>query len=255
MQKIINFAWTLIFMDFISYILIFLMALGASVTQRVCGFGFGIFIMMVLPFIMPTFGEATALSGLLAIFTALVPAIHMVRNVPWRKLIPILVTFVIVSFFSVLMVKHIDSHILKKVLGGVMILISLYFMFMNGKFTLKPSIPVQVSMGTISGIMGGLFAMQGPPAVIYFIGCSKDKTEYMAITQWYFLIGNTMMTIYRAGHGFVTGTVLTSWCVGIAGVLIGLVIGARIFHKINADVLRRVIYGFMAFSGVVALLS
>src|SRR5574344_2201290 len=122
MQKIINFAWTLIFMDFTSYILIFLMALGASVTQRVCGFGFGIFIMMVLPFIMPTFGEATALSGLLAIFTALVPAIHMVRNVPWRKLIPILVTFVIVSFFSVLMVKHIDSHILKKVLGGVMIL-------------------------------------------------------------------------------------------------------------------------------------
>lgn len=255
MQKIINFAWTLIFMDFVSYILIFLMALGASVTQRVCGFGFGIFIMMVLPFIMPTFGEATALSGLLAIFTALVPAIHMVRHVPWRKLIPILVTFVIVSFFSVLMVKHIDSHILKKVLGGVMILISLYFMFMNGKFTLKPSIPVQVSMGTISGIMGGLFAMQGPPAVIYFIGCSKDKTEYMAITQWYFLIGNTMMTIYRAGHGFVTGTVLTSWCVGIAGVLIGLLIGARIFHRINADVLRRVIYGFMAFSGVVALLS
>ena len=91
-------------MDFSSYILIFLMALGASVTQRVCGFGFGIFIMMVLPFIMPTFGEATALSGLLAIFTALVPAIHMVRHVPWRKLIPILVTFVIVSFFSVLMV-------------------------------------------------------------------------------------------------------------------------------------------------------
>lgn len=242
-------------MDFSSYILIFLMALGASVTQRVCGFGFGIFIMMVLPFIMPSFGEATALSGLLAIFTALVPAIHMVRDVPWRKLIPILVTFVIVSFFSVLMVKHIDSHILKKVLGGVMILISLYFMFMNGKFTMKPSITVQVSMGTISGIMGGLFAMQGPPAVIYFIGCSKDKTEYMAITQWYFLIGNAMMTVYRAGHGFVTGTVLTSWCVGIAGVLIGLLIGARIFHRINADVLRRVIYGFMAFSGVVALLS
>ena len=230
------------------------MALGASVTQRVCGFGFGIFIMMVLPFIMPSFGEATALSGLLAIFTALVPAIHMVRDVPWRKLIPILVTFVIVSFFSVLMVKHIDSHILKKVLGGVMILISLYFMFMNGKFTMKPSITVQVSMGTISGIMGGLFAMQGPPAVIYFIGCSKDKIEYMAITQWYFLIGNTMLTVYRAGHRFVTGTVLTSWCVGIAGVLIGLLIGARIFHRINADVLRRVIYGFMAFSGVAALL-
>lgn len=242
-------------MSITSYIVIFLMALGASVTQRVCGFGFGIFIMMVLPFIMPSFGEATALSGLLAIFTALIPAIHMVKNVPWKKLIPILVTFIIVSFFSVLMVKHIDSSILKRVLGGIMILISLYFMFLNGKFVLKPTMTVQISMGTLSGVMGGLFAMQGPPAVIYFLGCSKDKIEYMAITQWYFLIGNTMMTIYRAGHGFVTPCVLGSWCVGIAGVLIGLLIGARIFHRINPDLLRRIIYGFMAFSGLVALVG
>ena len=76
-------------MDILDFILVFLMASGASLTQRVCGFGFGIFIMMLLPFIMPSFAEATALSGLLAIFTALVPAVRMVRQVPWRKLIPI----------------------------------------------------------------------------------------------------------------------------------------------------------------------
>lgn len=231
------------------------MALGASMTQRVCGFGFGIFIMMVLPFIMPSFGEATALSGLLAIFTALVPALHLVKKVPWKKLIPILLTFIVVSHFGVTLVKHIDSSLLKKILGAVMIIISIYFMFLNGKFTLKPSLGVQVGMGTISGLMGGLFAMQGPPAVIYFIGCTKDKEEYMAITQWYFLIGNSMMTIYRAGHGFLTPFVLESWVVGMAGVLIGLLIGAKIYVRINADLLRKIIYGFMAFSGLIALIS
>lgn len=242
-------------MEILDFILVFLMAAGASLTQRVCGFGFGIFIMMLLPFIMPSFAEATALSGLLAVFTALVPAVRMVRKVPWRKLIPILVTFIIVSFFAVILVKHIDSRILKKVLGGVMIAISLYFFFLNGKFTLKPSIPVQLAMGSISGLMGGLFAMQGPPAVIYFVGCTDSKEEYMAITQWYFLIGNAMMTVYRAGHGFVTACVLESWCVGIAGVLIGLLLGAWVFKRINASLLRHLIYAVMAFSGVVALLS
>lgn len=229
--------------------------MGASMTQRVCGFGFGIFIMMVLPFIMPSFGEATALSGLLAIFTALVPAIHLVKKVPWKKLIPILVTFIVTSFFGVMTVKYVDGALLKKGLGAVMIVISLYFMFLNGKFTLRPTIGVQAGMGTLSGLMGGLFAMQGPPAVIYFIGCTEDKEEYMAITQWYFLIGNSVMTIYRAGHGFVTPLVFESWFVGMAGVLIGLLIGAKIYARINADLLRKIIYGFMAFSGLVALLS
>lgn len=249
------YSYKLFGMDTASFILISLMAMGASLTQRVCGFGFGIFIMMLLPFIMPSFGEATALSGLLAIFTAMIPAIRTVKNVPWKKLIPILLTFLVTSFFGVLVVKHIDGHILKKVLGAVLILISLYFMFMKGKFSVKPSIGVQIGMGSLSGIMGGLFAMQGPPAVIYFMGCTESKEEYLAITQWYFLIGNCMMTVYRAGHGFVTPCVLEGWAVGMAGVLLGLLIGAMIFKRINPELLRRIIYGFMALSGLIALFS
>lgn len=41
---------------------IFLLAIGASFVQRTTGFGFGIFIMTLLPFLMPSYGEATALS-------------------------------------------------------------------------------------------------------------------------------------------------------------------------------------------------
>ena len=46
---------------------IFLLSIGASFIQRTTGFGFGIFIMTMLPFLMPSYGEATTLSGLLAI--------------------------------------------------------------------------------------------------------------------------------------------------------------------------------------------
>ena len=41
---------------------IFLLSIGASFIQRTTGFGFGIFIMTMLPFLMPTYGEATTLS-------------------------------------------------------------------------------------------------------------------------------------------------------------------------------------------------
>ena len=51
------------------YLLIALLAVGASFIQRTTGFGFGVFIMTALPFLMPSYGEATALSGILSIFT------------------------------------------------------------------------------------------------------------------------------------------------------------------------------------------
>ena len=47
-------------------IAIFLLSIGASFVQRTTGFGFGIFIMTMLPFFLPTYGEATTLSGLIS---------------------------------------------------------------------------------------------------------------------------------------------------------------------------------------------
>jgi len=235
-------------------LIIFLMSLGASFTQRVCGFGFGIFIMTVLPFIMPSYGEATALSGSLAIFTALLPAIREVKSVNWKKLLPILATFTIVSFFFVMLVPHVDSHVLRKILGGVMVFISIYFFFISERIRLRPTMPVQISMGTLSGAMGGLFAMQGPPAVIYFLGCTDDKHEYMAMTQWYFLIGNIMMTAFRAGNGLVTASVGKGWLAGIVGVMLGLFLGSKIFMKINIKLLRKLVYAFMAVAGILAII-
>ena len=55
-------------------IAIFLLSIGASFVQRTTGFGFGIFIMTMLPYLMPTYGEATTLSGILAITTSAVTA-------------------------------------------------------------------------------------------------------------------------------------------------------------------------------------
>ena len=62
------------------YILLFLLAACASFVQRVSGFGFGIFIMMFLPYIMPSYNEAVALSGLLSGSTALFILLRNFKN-------------------------------------------------------------------------------------------------------------------------------------------------------------------------------
>lgn len=237
------------------YIGLFALTVASSFTQRVTGFGFGILMMTLLPVLAPSYAEATALSGLLAIFTALVPAIQSRKSLNWKKLLPILLIFLVTSWLGVLLLARLDNSLMKHVVGGVLIAVSLWFFITGGRIRLAPTLPVQAGMGTLSGLMGGLFAMQGPPAVIYFLAVSDTKEEYIALTQWYFLIGNIFMAFFRAGSGFITPAVLKLWCVAIPGVFLGLFLGAKVYKKIRAEELRRVIYAFLLIAGLLAILG
>ena len=64
-------------------IAIFLLSIGASFVQRTTSFG--IFIMTMLPFFLPTYGEATTLSGLLAITTSAVIVWKLRGFITWKR--------------------------------------------------------------------------------------------------------------------------------------------------------------------------
>ena len=234
---------------------IFLLSIGASFVQRTTGFGFGIFIMTMLPFFLPTYGETTTLSGLLAITTSAVIVWRLREHVIWKRLWTILLTFIIVSTIAIFALKRVEDHILRQILGVALIVISIYFALFSQKIKLPTTKKVQVGAGTLSGLMGGFFGMQGPPAVLYFIQSEPSKEHYMAMTQTYFLIGNVMMTIVRAYNGFFTTTVLTDYCFGLGGVIIGTTLGAYVFKYIPNRIFRYIVYAYIAVSGVVILLS
>lgn len=238
-----------------SSLILFLFAIGGAFIQRVSGFGFGIFIMTILPYIMPSYGECTTLSGLMGSVTSIIIVVKMWKHISWHKLWPILLTFLIISFFAVQMLSQAGDVLLKRILGAVLILVSLYFFFLSEKIKVKPTIPTQISMGTISGLMGGFFAMQGPPAVLYFIASTKTKEEYVAISQCYFLTGNIFMTIFRYYNGYLTPAVGIAWLYGLLGVIIGTALGAKVFQRISTPTLKKIIYFYMAICGLLALLS
>lgn len=234
---------------------LFIFAVGAAFVQRTTGFGFGIFIMSVLPFIMPTYGEATALSGMLAMTTSLYLTLRYFRHIPWRRLLPILMTFIVVSAFAVGLLHALKSEMLQRILGLVLIAAAVYFWFFAQRVKVRPTLPVQTSLGTLSGFMGGLFGMQGPPAVLYFLQVTETKEQYTAMAQAYFLFGNLAMTLFRFHNGFVTSTVLTAWCWGLPAVFIGTLLGNIVYKHISLPLLRKIVYIYIAISGVIALIK
>ncbi len=234
---------------------IFLLSIGASFIQRTTGFGFGIFIMTILPFLMPSYGEATTLSGLLAITTSAVIVWRLRSHVTWNRLWPILLTFIIVSTIAIFALTRLEELILRRILGVALIVVSIYFAVFSNRIKLPTTKRVQILAGTLSGLMGGWFGMQGPPAVLYFIQSEPSKEHYMAMAQTYFLIGNLIMTFVRAYNGFFTMTVVTDYFYGLGGVIIGTILGTYVFRHIPNRIFRYIVYAYIGISGLIILIT
>ena len=233
---------------------IFILTICASLIQRISGFGFGIFVMLFFPLFLPSYGAATTLSGLLAGSTALIIAIRHYRHIKWRKMPHILICNIIASFIAIEFMATLSSTTLKKCFGAMFILIALYFLFLEGKKRLPQNWWTNTALGSISGIMGGMFAMPGPPIVLYCINHVKEKTAYIATLQAFSVILNIFYTLFRARVGFFDESTPLYWCIGLLGGIIGTSLGAHIFKHISPEVLKKIVYTLLLVSGIIAML-
>ena len=238
-------------------IYIILLAAGASFVQRTIGFGFGIFIMTALPFLMPSYGEAVTLSGLLSLTSATVVMIRYIKYVNWKRLLPIVATFVIFSSIAICLLDRIEGRSMRMILGIVLILISLYFSFFKDKIQkfIRPTEGWQLGTGTASGIMGGLFGMHGPPVVLYLTVSEPDKDHYMGMIQTYAVITNIVMLVVRAYNGYVTPVVGMTYLYSLGGLAIGVLAGSWAFRHIPNRLFTYVVYVYIGISGLIIFLT
>ena len=236
---------------------IILLAAGASFVQRTIGFGFGIFIMTALPFLMPSYGEAVTLSGLLSLTSAAVVMVKYLKYVTWKRFLPIVASFVIFSTLAICMLDKIEGQAMRIILGIVLIIISLYFSFFKEKLQkiIRPTSGWQLGAGAASGVMGGLFGMHGPPVVLYLVASEPDKDHYMGMIQTYAFVTNLTMLAVRAWNGYVTPMVGTTYIYGLIGLSVGVLSGNWAYKRIPNRIFTYVVYAYIAVSGLVILLT
>ena len=236
-------------------IAIFLLAIGASFVQRTIGFGFGIFIMTALPFLMPSYAEAVTLSGLLSLTSATVVMVKYIKYVTWKRFLPIVAAFLIFSTLAICLLDRIEGPTMRRILGVMLISLSLYFSFFKEKLQkfIKPTTAWQLGTGTASGIMGGLFGMHGPPVVLYLIVSEPDKDHYMGMIQTYAVVTNIIMLAVRAYNGYVTPVVGTTYLYGLGGLAIGVLAGNWAYKRIPARLFTYIVYAYIGISGIIIL--
>ena len=238
-------------------IYIILLAVGASFIQRTIGFGFGIFIMTVLPFLMPSYAEAVTLSGMLSLTSAAVVMVQYIKYVTWKRLLPMFAAFTVFSTIAILMLDRIEGPTMRHILGIMLIILSLYFSFFRDKLQkyIRPTKGWLLGTGSVSGVMGGLFGMHGPPVVLYLVVSEPSKDHYMGMIQTYAVITNIVMLGVRAYNGYVTPVVGTTYLYALAGLAVGVMAGNWAFKRIPGKLFTYIVYAYIGISGAIILFT
>lgn len=232
------------------FILLLLVGMGAAFVQRVSGFGLGIFAMSFLPHILPTHTAAAAISSLFSCVTTTYNSIRYRRSIAFKTAVPMIGAALVTITVAVRFAAMVPGDVFKLLLGGVLILMSLYFIFFNQKVKIRATVTNGLIAGSLGGVLGGLFSTGGPPAVLYMSNAVEDNLVYFATVQFYFCFTNLYATFNRAISGILTWQVLLYAAVGVVGCLVGDLIGGKVFDKLDGKALKKVIYIGMIISGV-----
>ncbi len=240
-------------MEPIHYFLLIIISLGAGFVQRVSGFGLSIFTMMFFPYFMPTQAASVTISTILSSGTTTFNTIRYRKDIAFKTALPMIIAALISIPIAVYFSAKVTADIFKILLGSVLIILSLYFLFFSKKVNIKPTTFNGILSGTISGTLGGLFSTSGPPAVLYLTNALKDNKTYFATIQFYFCLTNLYSIIMRFVNGLVTWEMIFYSAIGFVGCMAGDFLGKLVFDKLNAQKLRYIIYVGMIISGIIML--
>ena len=227
--------------------------MGAGFVQRVSGFGLGIFAMVFLPHFMPSHTAAATISSIFSCVTSTYNAIRYRKNTAYKTALPMICSALILIPIAVRFSAAVSGNIFKLLLGAVLIVLSLYFLFFNRRIQLKPTLSNGILAGALGGTLSGLFATGGPPAVLYLSSATADNITYFATIQFYFCFTNLYATTVRVVNGLITRDILLYAAVGIIGCMAGDAIGRTVFDKLDSGKLKLIIYIGMIISGIVML--
>ena len=146
-------------------------------------------------------------------------------------------------------IDFISEELDKKILGVFLILLVIWLYFFSDRVRIKPTVLSAGLAGIVSGTCGGLFSVNGPPMVLYFVSVIEDKRTYMATIQCYFMINNMYLLAIRYFSNLIPSGIAVSVLWGLAGLILGSFLGGRVFNSMDTKKLKGFIYIFMAMSG------
>jgi len=237
----------------LTWFIVLFAGLCGGLVQGLTGFGAVIMIMIFLPNILPI-DQSAGVAGVMmlgSVLTLVYRNRHEIRLT--RIIIPFLV-YASVATWSVHLGHVLDVHLLRMLLGGLLVALSIYFSFSKRQGDSQYPWFIAGIFMIISGFFNGLFGIGGPLMALYFLSKAHSMSQYLADLQTFFLIDTFYITSLRVVNGIVTIHLVPLILIGMLGAIIGTMVAAHLLNRLNVTTMKRLIYVFIGLSGLYYLL-
>lgn len=232
-----------------TYIWIMGVSLLGSLIQGITGFGYAIICIPLWSLLIP-FKMTVIVETISALVMSCGIAFKLRKHVNLKLMIVPFLSSIAGSTIGISLLMKQEDMAMRKILGCVLIFLSIYFIFYSDKIHIQPTLLNSAIFGCISGICGGLLGVGGPALVMYYLSATKDKMEYHGTLQANFTLITIYTFIVHLLYGNITWQVIQCSILSIAALLLGTSIGLRIFYKLSQDKLDKLVYGFMVIMGI-----
>lgn len=217
--------------------------------QSSTGFGYSLICMTVYSYFLPI-KIAIVLQAFVAMFTIAYYTYLQFKHINFKLFIIPALFSIITTYIGTELVYIGSEEILIKVLGITFILLTLASITVFKKIKISKGIGGMFVAGSVSGLIGGLTNLSGPPMVIYYLQVTTDKNEYNGTIQAFFLVSTIFKTFLNVSNGLITSQILYMTPMLLAGTAIGSYFGIKLFKNMNMKTIKTLVNTLMIIVGL-----
>jgi len=229
---------------------------GAFV-QSVAGFGLALIAMPLVSLVLPL-TVAVPAQGVFGATVALSVLARHWREMRWRDAAVLILGSALGLPIGIWLLHIGAPGIVKTALGVILIAYGLFELFLRARLSADAEAAAQnrpsgfgaAIAGFAAGVMGGAYATNGPPAVVYGTLRRWPAPRFKSTMQAFFLVNNVMIVLGHAARGLFTESAATLLAVGLPALAAGLWLGTRLESRVSGPAFRKLVLVLIVILGV-----
>lgn len=225
----------------------------ATLIRSAFGFGEALIAVPLLALKLPI-ATAAPLAVLASVTVAAVVVIQDHRHIHFKSAVGLIAASLLGIPLGLWLLTAANENLIKALLGTLIAAFSAWSLTSHKKIHLQQDhLPILLSCGFLSGILGGAYGMNGPPLVIYGSLRQWSAQHFRATLQAYFLPASALGLLGYALTGLWTADITRYYLLSLPAVAAAIFIGRWINHRLHGDNFLRIIYVGLLLIGILLI--